>query len=219
LISTLPAVAQKTDADKEKARLKKEKEKEKKELKFWKNKKKSLDPLTFKMWSETVPVMGGEIEGMKRQLSSISENLSDKDKQNATLQAELQELQSNPKKGGSKSEEGSKGNSGSGNSEGGSYSKGLIFKVQIRYAGDDNPVTNANSNNFGVEQVDGKYKYTLGYFRDYWEANNFKKYLRSMGLNDAWIVAYKDNERQKIEDVLSPADIEKKRQLAEKGED
>ena len=45
-------------------------------------------------------------------------------------------------------------------------------------------------------------RYTLGEFRDYWEADKFKKYLREMGVKDAWIVPYKDGKRVPIKDVL-----------------
>jgi hypothetical protein len=45
-------------------------------------------------------------------------------------------------------------------------------------------------------------KVTLGNFRDYWEADKFKKYLRDMGVKDAWIVPFKDGQRVDIKEVL-----------------
>ena len=39
-------------------------------------------------------------------------------------------------------------------------------------------------------------KYTLGEFTDYWEADKFKQFLREMGVEGAWVVAYKDGKRQ-----------------------
>jgi hypothetical protein len=60
-----------------------------------------------------------------------------------------------------------------------------------------------NHKNFSGEvDADGTKKYTLGCFKDYWEADNFKKYMREMGVTDAWIVAYKDGKRVPIKDVL-----------------
>jgi hypothetical protein len=56
------------------------------------------------------------------------------------------------------------------------------------------------------EDQDGVKKYTIAAFRDYWEADLFKKYLREMGVNDAWIVSYKDGVRVQIESVLSAED-------------
>ena len=42
----------------------------------------------------------------------------------------------------------------------------------------------------------------LGVFRDYWEADTFKKYLREMGVSEAWIVSFKDGQKVPIKDVL-----------------
>ena len=44
--------------------------------------------------------------------------------------------------------------------------------------------------------------FTIGVFRDYWEADKFKKYMREMGVKDAWIVPFKDGVRVEIKDVL-----------------
>jgi hypothetical protein len=59
-----------------------------------------------------------------------------------------------------------------------------------------------NPNFSGDTDQDGARKYTLGYFKNYWEADNFKKYLREMGVSDAWLVSYKDGKRVPIKDVL-----------------
>ncbi|MDX2196682.1 MAG: Ezrin/radixin/moesin family protein [Cytophagales bacterium] len=82
--------------------------------------------------------------------------------------------------------------------------KGVIFKVQIgAFRNKDLIKYFENNKNFsGDVDPDGIKKYTLGYFNDYWEAENFKKYLREMGVRDAWIVPYKDGKRQNIRDVL-----------------
>ncbi|MGI9543756.1 MAG: Ezrin/radixin/moesin family protein, partial [Cyclobacteriaceae bacterium] len=59
------------------------------------------------------------------------------------------------------------------------------------------------SDNFGGEvDSDGTQRYTLGNFKDYWQADKFKKYLREMGVKDAWIVPYKDGRRVPMKDVL-----------------
>ena len=60
-----------------------------------------------------------------------------------------------------------------------------------------------NNKNFSGEvDEDGTKKYTLGEFTDYWEADRFKKYLREMGVKDAWIVAYKDKKRLNMKEFL-----------------
>ena len=84
------------------------------------------------------------------------------------------------------------------------YDQGVVFKVQIgAFRNKDLTKYFDNNPNFSGEvDEDGQKKYTLGYFTDYWEANNFKKYLRKMAVKDAWIVSYKDGERVPIKDVL-----------------
>ncbi len=60
-----------------------------------------------------------------------------------------------------------------------------------------------NNPNFGGEATEkGEQRYTIGVFRDYWEADKFKKYMREMGVKDAWIVPFKDGARVEIKDVL-----------------
>lgn len=80
---------------------------------------------------------------------------------------------------------------------------GLIYKVQIGAFRNKNLTKYfENSPNFSGEvDSDGTKKYTLGLFEDYWEADHFKKYLREMGVTDAWIVAYKDGIRVALKDA------------------
>ncbi len=82
-------------------------------------------------------------------------------------------------------------------------SKGIVYKVQIgAYHGIDlREYAKANQNlNFELGE-DGTIKYTLGEFKDYWEADKFKQYLRKMGVKDAWIVTYKDGKRVTMKDA------------------
>ncbi|MES2386780.1 MAG: hypothetical protein V4543_02160 [Bacteroidota bacterium] len=89
----------------------------------------------------------------------------------------------------------------------GTLPAGVVFKVQIGAFRNRNLQKYLNnSRNFtGEVDPDGLRKYTLGFFGDYWEADNFKKYMREMGVNDAWIVTYKDGKRVNIKDVLEKA--------------
>ena len=82
--------------------------------------------------------------------------------------------------------------------------RGVVFKVQIgAFRNKDLSKYFDNTENFtGEVDPDGTQKVTLGQFRDYWEADTFKKYLREMGVNDAWIVPYKDGQRVAMKDVL-----------------
>lgn len=80
---------------------------------------------------------------------------------------------------------------------------GVVFKVQIgAFRNKDLSKYFENNPNFAGEIRDETQQITLGNFKDYWEADSFKKYLREMGVKDAWIVPYKDGERVPIKDVL-----------------
>jgi len=84
------------------------------------------------------------------------------------------------------------------------FSKGVVFKVQIGAFKNKNLSKYFDNNpNFGGEVKEGEpQKITIGIFRDYWEADTFKKYMREMGVKDAWIVPYRDGQRVEIKDVL-----------------
>ena len=83
-------------------------------------------------------------------------------------------------------------------------SKGVVFKVQIGvFRNKDLSKYLDKGENFSGEMDDkGLRKYSLGIFRDYWEADTFKKYLREMGVKDAWIVSFRDGQRVPIKEVL-----------------
>lgn len=87
------------------------------------------------------------------------------------------------------------------------FSKGVVFKVQVgAFKNKDLSKYFDNNPNFGGEAA-GKdpanpQRITIGIFRDYWDADTFKKYMRDMGVKDAWIVPYKDGTRVEIKDVM-----------------
>jgi vacuolar-type H+-ATPase subunit I/STV1 len=86
------------------------------------------------------------------------------------------------------------------------FSKGVVFKVQVgAFKNKDLQKYFDNNPNFGGEagkEPTDPQKLTIGIFRDYWEADTFKKYMREMGVKDAWIVPYRDGVRVEIKDVL-----------------
>lgn len=84
------------------------------------------------------------------------------------------------------------------------YDKGLVFRVQIGAFRDKRleQYLNTSEDFKGEDDAQGFQKYTLGNFRDYWESDKFKKYLRAMGVRDAWIVPYSDGIRVPLKDVL-----------------
>lgn len=95
------------------------------------------------------------------------------------------------------------------------FIKGTIFKVQIgaKYDLDlkDILIDEVNHETLEQEVAEGLYKYTIGHFRNYWEADKLKKGLRSMGIQLAWIVPYKDGNRVLLKEVLPEVMDKKKR--------
>jgi hypothetical protein len=86
------------------------------------------------------------------------------------------------------------------------FIKGIIFKVQVS-ADKDIDLTDVLSDDshhttLEQEKADNLNKYTIGHFRNYWEADKLKKGLRSMGVRWAWIVPYKDGKRVLLKEVL-----------------
>ena len=82
--------------------------------------------------------------------------------------------------------------------------KGIAFKVQIgAFQNKDlSKYLDKSDSFFGEVGEDGLMRYTLGVFTDYWEADTFKKYMREMGVSDAWIISYRDGVRVPIKEVL-----------------
>ncbi len=172
----------------------------KKERKEWKKKLKKTSPEQFKRMYDENASLKQEVSSLQGQLSSIQSNLGEKDaqvaelsEQNQALEAQVAEMQAATS---SREEEATEGASVD--------MSGVIFKVQIGAFRNKDLTKYFNNNpNFGGEvDEDGVQRVTLGVFRDYWEADTFKKYLREMGVNDAWIVPYKDGQRVAMKDVL-----------------
>lgn len=81
---------------------------------------------------------------------------------------------------------------------------GTWFKVQVgAFENIDMSEYFKNNPNFsGEKSEEGLQRITLGRFRDYWEADKFKKALRKMGVKEAWIVPYKEGTRVPLKEVL-----------------
>jgi hypothetical protein len=180
----------------------------KKEKKEWKKKAKSYkgEPELLKQLTEDKQAADASVASLNQKVSQMQATISDKDAKIAQLEdelsqmrgqltaarAELAQLKENPV-----------------NSM--DFSKGVVFKVQIGAFKNKNLAKYFDNNpNFGGEAKDGEpQKLTIGIFRDYWEADTFKKYMREMGVKDAWIVPYKDGQRVEIKDVLEGVVSEK----------
>src|SRR5918993_4317393 len=173
----------------------------KKEKKEWKKKAKEYakNPSNLKQLTEDKQTADNTVTSLNQKVAQLQSSATEKDSKIAELEdqlsqaraqlstanAELTALKENP-------------------SNSMDFSKGVVFKVQIGAFKNKNLAKYFENNpNFGGEAKDNEpQKLTIGIFRDYWEADTFKKYMREMGVKDAWIVPYQDGERVEIKDVL-----------------
>ena len=171
----------------------------KQERKEWKRKAKDLkkNPEELKRIFEENAALNSEVSGYKRQIASLESRLSEKDTELSNMRQRLQQMESEVSAARQKLEAQSQ--------SGPAYDdSGVVFKVQVgAFRNKDLSKYFENTENFSGETTEeGVQKITLGRFRDYWEADNFKKYLREMGVSDAWIVPFKDGKRVAMKDVL-----------------
>ncbi len=179
---------------------------EKKEWKTkWKAYKKDLEG--FKDLVEENSTLKSRLSTAQRQLTTLQSQMGDKDSQIADMQEQITrmrlevaaakdaELQAKKAIGVQRPV--------STESKSPMSTAGIVFKVQIG-AFEKKDMSKFFNNNpmFSGEDENGLQKITVGFFKDYWEADTLKKYLREMGVKDAWIVPFKDGKRVPIKDVL-----------------
>ncbi|HYG37736.1 MAG TPA: Ezrin/radixin/moesin family protein [Cytophagales bacterium] len=171
---------------------------QKKEAKEIKKQMSAMDPFEFKKVMEEHTSLKSEVSSLNDKVASLEGELVKKDAEVQNAQNQLQE--SLQKQAQAKEE-----------TQSSVSTKGVIFKVQIGAFRNKNleKYLKNNVNFSGESDPDGTRKYTLGLFRDYWEADTFKKYLREMGVKDAWIVPYRDGERVALKDVLEEQQLKK----------
>ena len=201
LVAVIPVQAQR----KKKRKMSKT---EKAEYKKYKKELKQVDPLEYKALLEKqqkteqdLAASSKQTEELQAQNDSLKKAMETKENEVAALKKELEECVSIPLEKGEVDVSPNRHMASNPEYEG---NNGIVFKVQI------GAFTNPEFQQFlvkfkhftGEQDKDGLRKFTLGYFDNYWDADNFKKYLRTMGVNDAWIVAYKNGERQDMKSVL-----------------
>lgn len=181
----------------------------KKEKKEWKKKAKEYakQPANLKDFTEAKQSADTDNSALKGQVSTLNKQVSDKNARIAELEDQLSRMRSELTS--VKSELAKLNEAPAPTSM--DFSRGVVFKVQIgAFKNKDLSRYFNNNPNFGGEAVEkGEQKFTIGIFRDYWEADKFKKYMREMGVKDAWIVPYKDGQRVEIKDVLEGVVAEK----------
>ncbi len=189
---------------------KEEKKQAQAEKKEWSKKLKELNPLDYKALLESKSSLEAEKKDLEWKMKDIASQLTLKEQLISALQLENESLKAttiqaaaNPTPVNNSTKEPSKPTSNEAISSK-INTQGVIFKVQIgAFKNKDLSKYFENNKNFsGDTDSDGTKKYTIGFFNEYWEADNFKKYIREMGVKDAWIVPYKGNQRLKIKDVL-----------------
>lgn len=165
------------------------------DAKAWKKRLKKTSPEQFKNMTDENKSMTSQISSLRSELDNVDDQLASKDDQINQYAAQAADLRDRLAQANAKA------NSGS-SSSGGNIDEnvGVVFKVQIGAYKEIN-LGEDNSSSFNAEKGDLN-KYTIGVFKDYWEADTFKKYVREMGVKDAWIVSYRDGERVDIKEVL-----------------
>jgi hypothetical protein len=181
----------------------------KKEKKEWKKKAKeySKKPADLKQLIEDKESAQSQLASLNQKLTDLQSGVSDKDAKIAELEDQLSQTRSQLTS--TKAELAQLRETPVINPM--DFSKGVVFKVQIgAFKNKDLAKYFENNPNFGGEVKENEpQKITIGIFRDYWEADKFKKYMREMGVKDAWIVPYRDGERVEIKDVLEGVVAEK----------
>jgi vacuolar-type H+-ATPase subunit I/STV1 len=181
----------------------------KQEKKEWKKKAKEYakQPANLKEFTEAKQTAETDNAALKNQVSALNKQVSEKNARIAELESQLSRTRSELSSANAEltklKEEPSATSM--------DFSRGVVFKVQIgAFKNKDLSKYFNNNPNFGGEAAEkGEQKFTIGIFRDYWEADKFKKYMREMGVKDAWIVPYKDGKRVEIKDVLEGVTTEK----------
>jgi outer membrane murein-binding lipoprotein Lpp len=178
----------------------------KQEKKEWKKKAKEYGkaPEDLKALIDENNALQSQLSRAKSDLTASQSRVGDKDAKIAELQEDLAKLRGDLSAARSDLRRIQEEQSAAPAGRRSSSMAGVVFKVQIgAFRNKDLSKYFENHENFSGENgEDGTQKITLGEFTDYWEADTFKKYLREMGVKDAWIVPYKDGVRVPIKDVL-----------------
>lgn len=171
--------------------------------KEWAAKLKALKPMEYKALLEEKDVLLGQVSALEGKNSSLRSQVEQQEGEIAKLKKELEDYNSGMAPGVVQGGQTVTDPATGLNTKRGP-TQGVVYKVQIgSFKTKDLTKYFDNNPNFSGEvDSDGTKKYTLGIFTDYWEADNFKKALREMGVKGAWVVPYKDGQRVNIKDVL-----------------
>lgn len=193
----------------------------KQEKKQWKKEAKNYlkQPENLKLLMDQKAYSDGESKRLKGELGSVKDELDKKDDQIVELEelisrmrvdaavtkAELEKFKAGMVSGPSGATANASVKKQPAAAQG-DLTTGVVFKVQVgAFRKKDLSKYFDNNPNFGGEagkEPTDPQRINIGVFRNYWEADKFKKYLREMGVKDAWVVPYRDGTRIEIRDVL-----------------
>lgn len=203
IFATSPAFAQKKATSTE----------DKADEKKYKKVLKELDPLMYRDIVSELQKLRGENSGLKNKLKTVGKGMTDKDTEIAQLQVVYDSINNATAQTNNKASTNVASNA--------EYAKGTWYRVQVGVKNkiDLSEVGGDGKNMIVEKDSDNIYKYTLGHFKDYWEADEFKKALRTiMGLDrmkeenrEIWTVIYNDNERASMKDRVELENANKKK--------
>jgi len=175
--------------------------------KEWKARLREMEPEDLKALYDKQDALNADLIKKGQEVGAVKAQLAETQEETAQLKAKLEVALSSPPPAPSAPASSEALAANAYDARNAEVAKGVQFKVQIgAYRNRDLTKYFANNKNFSGEvESDGTKKYTLGQFVNYWEADNFKKYLREMGVKDAWTVAYRDGARVPLRDVLEGA--------------
>jgi vacuolar-type H+-ATPase subunit I/STV1 len=181
----------------------------KQEKKEWKKKAKEYAkaPDNLKQFTEDKQSADNQVAALNKRVTDLQRTMGDKDTRIAELEDQLSQMRG--QLNSARAELAKQKESPQVNPM--DFSRGVVFKVQVgAFKNKDLAKYFDNNPNFGGEVRENEpQRVTIGIFRDYWEADQFKKYMREMGVKDAWIVPYRDGQRTEIKEVLESVVSEK----------
>ena len=173
--------------------------------KEWKKKARTFvkNPQSLKKLVDDKALSEGRVEKLTSENGDLIRSLNDATAANAELERQLARMRSETASVRAELDQ-LKNTAVTGTSA--DFNKGVVFKVQIgAFRNKDLSKYFENNPNFGGEvgkDPKDPQRITIGIFRDYWEADTFKKYMREMGVHDAWIVPFRDGARVDLKSVL-----------------
>lgn len=161
----------------------------KEEYDAWKQKKKDLTPEDYKSLVEKNDSLSEETLQLSEKEAYLNQVIERKDNEISRLTNQISKI---------KTEDSKQTNAAD------PWDKGVVFRVQLAAFDDfDLRELTENGSDLKIIDQDGYIKYVLGQFRDYEMADKFKKKLRKIGVDEAWIVPYKDGKRVPLNEVLT----------------